>query len=80
MVLPYLWHSSVITFMVGFPTLPGEKKLTMYYCVFLILFGVPVYYVLYNAAITRNIKLALVGATMAAMLKLAWGIVPALPL
>ena len=55
----------------------GRKRLTMYYCVFLILFGVPVYYVLYNAAITRNIKLALVGATMAAMLKLAWGIVPA---
>jgi MFS family permease len=55
----------------------GRKRLTLYYCVFLILFGVPVYYVLYNAAISRNIKLALVGATMAAMLKLAWGIVPA---
>ena len=55
----------------------GRKRLTQYYCVFLILFGVPVYYVLYNAAIARNIKLALLGTTMAAMLKLAWGIVPA---
>jgi len=55
----------------------GRKRLTQYYCVFLILFGVPVYYVLYHAAIARNIKLALLGTTMAAMLKLAWGIVPA---
>ena len=63
----YGWISDIV----------GRKRLTQYYCVFLILFGVPVYYVLYNAAITRNIKLALVGATMAAMLKLAWGVIPA---
>jgi MFS family permease len=55
----------------------GRKRLTMTYCVFLVLFGVPSYYVLYHAAITHNIPLAVLGALMAAMLKLAWGIVPA---
>jgi MFS family permease len=54
----------------------GRKRLTMCYCVFLVLFGVPSYYVLYNAAIARNLWLAVVGTTMAAMLKLAWGVVP----
>jgi len=55
----------------------GRKSLTMKYCVFLVLFGIPSYWVLYNAAVAHNIFLAVVGATMAAMLKLAWGIVPA---
>jgi MFS transporter, MHS family, proline/betaine transporter len=55
----------------------GRKKLTLYYCAFLVLFGIPVYYILYNAAIARNLILAIVGTTMAAMLKLAWGIIPA---
>jgi MFS family permease len=55
----------------------GRRKLTMWYCVFLVLFGIPTYYVLYNAAISRNLLLAVAGTTMAAMLKLAWGIVPA---
>jgi len=63
----YGWLSDII----------GRKRLTMNYCIFLILFGVPSYYVLYNAAIARNIRLAVLGATMAAMLKLAWGVVPA---
>ncbi|MGO9314312.1 MAG: MFS transporter [Syntrophobacteraceae bacterium] len=55
----------------------GRRSLTLYYCIFLIIFGVPSYYVLYNAAIARNVWLAILGATMAAMLKLGWGIVPA---
>lgn len=55
----------------------GRKKLTMYYCAFLVLFGVPVFYVLYQAAITRNLWLAVAGTIMAGMLKLAWGIIPA---
>jgi MFS family permease len=55
----------------------GRKILTQYYCVFLVIFGVPVYYVLYHAALTRNIKMAILGTCMAGMLKLAWGIVPA---
>lgn len=55
----------------------GRKNLTMGYCVFLVIFGIPSYYVLYHAALERNVMLAVVGAIMAAMLKLAWGIVPA---
>lgn len=55
----------------------GRKPLTMWYCGFLVVFGVPVYYVLYHAAVARNVVLAVVGTTMAAMLKLAWGVVPA---
>jgi MFS family permease len=55
----------------------GRKKLTLYYCVFLVLFGIPVYHVLYQAAITHNLLLGILGTTMAAMLKLAWGVIPA---
>ena len=55
----------------------GRKILTQWYCVFLVVFGVPVYYVLYHAALQRNIALAVLGTCMAGMLKLAWGIVPA---
>ncbi|HWU40023.1 MAG TPA: MFS transporter, partial [Candidatus Acidoferrum sp.] len=55
----------------------GRKILTQWYCVFLVVFGIPVYYVLYNAAIVRNVGMALLGTTMAAMLKLAWGVIPA---
>ena len=55
----------------------GRKILTQWYSVFLVVFGVPVYYVLYHAALARNIGLAIVGTCMAGMLKLAWGVVPA---
>jgi MFS family permease len=55
----------------------GRKILTQWYCVFLVVFGIPVYYVLYHAAIARNLGLAVLGTVMAAMLKLAWGVVPA---
>ncbi len=55
----------------------GRKSLTLYYCIFLVLFGIPVYYVLYHAASSRNLLLAILGTTMAAMLKLAWGVIPA---
>jgi len=55
----------------------GRKILTQWYCAFLIIFGVPVFYVLYHAAISRNVRMAVLGTTMAAMLKLAWGMVPA---
>jgi MFS family permease len=55
----------------------GRRKLTMWYCVFLVAFGIPVYYVLYHAALGRNLGMAILGTCMAAMLKLGWGIVPA---
>lgn len=34
-------------------------------------------HVLYHAAVARNLKMAVLGTVMAAMLKLAWGVVPA---
>ncbi len=55
----------------------GRKVLTQWYCVFLVIFGIPVFYVLYHAAIQRNLWMAVLGTVMAALLKLAWGIVPA---
>jgi MFS family permease len=55
----------------------GRKKLTLFYCVFLVIFAVPVYYVLYHAAVARNVGMALLGCCMAGMLKLAWGMLPA---
>jgi MFS family permease len=55
----------------------GRKRLTMWYCAFLVVFAIPVYYVLYNAAVVRNLWMAVLGTVMAAMLKLAWGAVPA---
>jgi len=54
----------------------GRKILTQWYCVFLVVFGIPVYFVLYHAALEHNIWKAVLGTTMAGMLKLAWGIVP----
>ena len=55
----------------------GRKILTQWYCVFLVVFGIPVFYVLYHAAVRRNLWMAVLGTVMAAMLKLAWGVVPA---
>ena len=55
----------------------GRKALTQWYSVFLVIFGIPVYYVLYHAALERNLGMAIVGTTMAGMLNLAWGIIPA---
>lgn len=55
----------------------GRKNLTMWYCVLVAASSVPVFYLLHEAAIARNLALAVLGATLAAMLKLARGIVPA---
>jgi MHS family proline/betaine transporter-like MFS transporter len=55
----------------------GRKILTQWYCVFLVVFGIPVFYILYHAAVQRNLWMAVLGTVMAAMLKLAWGVVPA---
>jgi MFS family permease len=55
----------------------GRKILTQWYCVFLVIFAVPVYYVLYHAAVARNLGMAILGCCMAGMLKLAWGMLPA---
>ena len=55
----------------------GRKILTQWYCLFLVIFAVPVYYVLYHAALARNLRMAIVGCCMAGMLKLSWGMLPA---
>ncbi len=52
----------------------GRKVLTQGYCAFLVVLGIPVFYVLYHAAIQRNLWMAVVGTVMAAMLKLPWGV------
>jgi MHS family proline/betaine transporter-like MFS transporter len=55
----------------------GRKKLMQYYCVCVVILGVPLYHILINAAINRNFRLALLGAVLAGCLKLAWGVIPA---
>ena len=55
----------------------GRKILTQWYCGFLVIFAVPVFYVLYHAAVARNVGMAVLGCCMAGMLKLAWGMLPA---
>ncbi len=55
----------------------GRKKLMQYYCVGVVILGVPLYHILINAAISKNFKLALLGAVLAGCLKLACGIIPA---
>lgn len=55
----------------------GRRKLTLYYSIFLVLLGVPTFYVLHQGALAKSISIALAGSIMAAMLKLAWGMLPA---
>lgn len=55
----------------------GRRILTLWYCVFLVIFAVPVFYVLYHAAVAHNLGMAILGCCMAGMLKLAWGMLPA---
>jgi MFS family permease len=55
----------------------GRKKLTQYYCVGVVILGVPLFQILINAAKSRNFELALLGAVLAGCLKLAWGAIPA---
>jgi MHS family proline/betaine transporter-like MFS transporter len=55
----------------------GRRKLTMWYCLYCVLMGIPVYQILINAAMSRSMAIAVVACIFAATLKLAWGIVPA---
>ena len=55
----------------------GRRKLTMWYCLYCVVMGIPVYQILINAAMTRSMAIAVVACIFAATLKLAWGIVPA---
>ena len=55
----------------------GRRKMTMGYCLAVVLLGIPLYQILIHAARTQSLALALFAALCAASFKLAWGIVPA---
>jgi MHS family proline/betaine transporter-like MFS transporter len=55
----------------------GRRKLTLWYCLYCIALGVPLYKTLIWASVTRSMAIAIVAAILAASLKLAWGMVPA---
>jgi len=55
----------------------GRRKLTMWYCLYCVIMGIPLYQILMNAALNKSMAMAIVAAIMAASLKLAWGIIPA---
>jgi len=43
----------------------GRKRLTQWYCVAVVILGIPLYHILINAAYNRSFKLALAGAILA---------------
>jgi MFS family permease len=55
----------------------GRRRLTMWYCLYCVIMGIPLYQILINAAMSRSMAIAIVAAILAASLKLAWGVVPA---
>ena len=55
----------------------GRRKLTMWYCLYVALAGIPLYKLLIYAAEARSVGLAVLAAMLAASFKLAWGAVPA---
>jgi MFS family permease len=55
----------------------GRRRLTLIYSFILIIVGIPTFFVLHNAVVAKNIRLAIVGTILAAMCKLAWGMLPA---
>ncbi len=55
----------------------GRRKLTMWFCIYVILMGIPLYHIMMNAAYTRSFTLALTAAIVAASLKIHWGVLPA---
>ncbi len=55
----------------------GRRKLTLWYCLYCVVLGIPLYKILIWASVTRSMAIAIVAAILAASLKLAWGMVPA---
>jgi MFS family permease len=55
----------------------GRRRLTLWYCLYCIVLGIPLYKTLIWAAVTKSMAIAIVAAILAASLKLAWGIIPA---
>jgi MFS family permease len=54
----------------------GRRRLSLYYAVVMVVLAIPTYYILFHAALSRSIMAAIVGTTMAAMIKLMWGMLP----
>ncbi len=54
----------------------GRRRLALYYSWIMIVLAIPTYHLLYNAAVSRNVKLALVATALAALIKLMWGMLP----
>jgi MHS family proline/betaine transporter-like MFS transporter len=55
----------------------GRRILTLVYCVLQVVFGIPCYFLLYYAAINRDVGLAILGTTLLVLLELMWGMLPA---
>lgn len=55
----------------------GRRRLTLWYCLYCVVLGIPLYKTLIWAAVTKSMAIAIVAAILAASLKLAWGIIPA---
>lgn len=55
----------------------GRRKLTMCYSVFCVVMGIPLFHILINAAYSRNFRLAICAAILAALLKIQMGVLPA---
>jgi MFS family permease len=55
----------------------GRRKLTLIYCFILVIVGIPTFFVLHNAVMAKDLRMAVVGTVLAAMCKLAWGMLPA---
>lgn len=55
----------------------GRRRLTLVYSFVLVFVGIPTFFVLHHAVLAKNVPLAVAGTVMAAMCKLAWGMLPA---
>jgi MFS family permease len=55
----------------------GRRKLTMWYCVGVVIVGIPLYKIMITAAYSRSMTIAVIAAILAAGCKCAWGVIPA---
>jgi MFS family permease len=55
----------------------GRRRLTLIYCFILVVIGIPTFFVLHDAVVALDLRMAIMGTVLAAMCKLAWGMLPA---
>jgi MFS family permease len=55
----------------------GRRRLTLVYCVLQVIFAIPCFSLLYDAAIHKDAWMAVVGITLLVLLELMWGMLPA---